>query len=690
MTSLHHLSEVSDGDFDVLIIHGVGNPSTGDLAGLVTETLMRMLPDRMPTIRVSECNWNSIVEPSARSGAILGTALVDLSTSLARASAIGDGLLVNNRLGRLLRVPSAFALMLAELGLAAALAGFVFLMLLLVSLGSANNEALLSAAVTAGTSFIRWSVFAAAGAIPLLIVSGLVRTLILRDSAPFLVELRRALLLVFRPFLILAFSFFFIPWRKVAGKEWTTLVSLTALAMIPFMIFLAFFSRWNDPNNFKWSEVGTAALDIYGFMAGLSIAVFALALVTVRMIAPSLKVLLDIFRYIGSVGYRETIQLHMDALIRERGPGRPMYILSHSLGTVIALDSLLSSGEWHGDAQITLITLGSPIRRFFMQFFPGLFFPASTTTAAAAVAARVSFRWINCYRPLDQIGTALGLSSLPYCRDVSTHQWKRIWDAHSGYWSDDCVARVIAKAIIATPMNLVDEEQRDQFALQHYIVADGVDAVEKFRQKVFEAISRVVAITFLVAPVIIAAIVAWSNYSLTLSEAAEAGVIDATGIDTLAAVTHWRKTIIMKGTSDDIDYFEITYKSPDGKDHRSTLKYDNGFLEKATYRANVKALLPHVRSRCSDVDPQSARRFEPEYARRCRRDDIRLRYDPGAPDRFVLPDFPTNRTQWDVIRDYAFQVFVTFLTLVAGGMLTILVVGPLGAMLLGVNVFRKP
>jgi len=103
----------------------------------------------------------------------------------------------------------------------------------------------------------------------------------------------------------------------------------------------------------------------------------------------------------------------------------------------------------------------------------------------------MNFRWINCYRPLDQIGTALGLNSLAYCRDVSTDQWKRIWDAHPGYWSDDCAARVIAKALIETPMNTVDVEQRDQFVPRQYIVAD-VDTVETFRQKIFAAIGRAV------------------------------------------------------------------------------------------------------------------------------------------------------------------------------------------------------
>jgi len=638
MKSSQDSSELVGGDIDVLVIHGVGNPAVGGLTRLVTETIKRTWPDLMPAIRVSEYDWNSIVEPSARSGAILCAALEDLSNSLARASAIGDGSLVSNRFARLLRILSAFVLMFAELGLAAALAGVVVLSLLSLSMGFANSEALFRPALHAGVSFICWSLLAAVGALPLLIVLGMARTLALGSLAPFFVELRRALLFFFRPFLILSYSFFFIPWRRVAGGEWIEIFSITALAMIPFMIFMGLFGWWLDPSSFKWFEVVSAGGYIYMWMVALSLAVFAIAFVTVRMIAPSLKVLLDIFRYIGTVGYRETIQSHMDALIRERfasgRPQRPICILSHSLGTVIALDSLLSSGEWGRYSQITLITLGSPIRRFFMRFFPELFFPAPATAAAAAVAARVNFRWINCYRPLDQVGTAIGLSGLAYCRDVSTNQWKRFWDAHLDYWSDDHVASVIAEATSAAPMKLVDAEQSDQLALQHYI-DDGVDEVEKFRQKVFAAICRVIAIAFLAAPVIFGGAVVWSNYSQSVSEAAEVGLIEASGTDTLAAVTHWRKTIPLKGGADITDNFEINYTSLDGESRKSTITHNDRFaFEAASYQVNVEALLDHVRSHCSDVDPRPAKRITLKYDRRCRLEGIRLRYNPDAPDRF--------------------------------------------------------
>lgn len=693
MNKSQHSSELVGRDIDVLIIHGVGNPDVGGLTRLVTATIKRTLPGLMPNVRVSEFNWNSIVEPSARSGAILWAALEDLSHSLARASAIGDGTIVNNRLARLLRILSASALMFAELAFAAALAGLFVLFLLSLSIGFSNNEALFRPILLKGGSFIIWSLLAALGALPLLILLGLARTAASGTLAPFLVELRRALLVLFRPFLILSYSMFFIPWRRVAGGEWITLFSITALAMVPFMIFMGLFGWWLDPTNFNWFEVVSAGGYVYLWMIALTVAVFAIAFVTVWLVAPSLKVLLDIFRYIGTVGYRQTIQSRMDALIRERlktgSAERPIYILSHSLGTVIALDSLLSSSEWGGCWQITLITMGSPIRRFFMRFFPDLFFPAPATTAAAAVAARVNFRWINCYRPLDQVGTAIGLSGLTYCRDVSTKQWKRVWSAHLDYWSDDHVARVIAGATNVAPTKLVGAEQSDRLVFQHDI-DDGVDEVEQFRQKVFAAICGVIATAFLAAPLIFGGAVVWSNYSARVSEAALVALIEATGIDTQASVTHWRKTIPLKGAADITDNFEISYTPADGEIRKSTKSHNDRFaFEAASYEVNFEALLDYVRRHCSDVDPRPAKRIALKYDRRCRAEGIRLRYNSDVPDSFILPDFVPDRSWWQVLRGSIFQIIISLFALFMASLLVLVFLGPLGALLIGVNL-RKP
>jgi hypothetical protein len=617
----------------------------------------------------------------------------DLSLSLAQASAIGDGLHAKNRSARLLRVLSGLALMFAELGLAAVLAAILMVLPLLLAFSIlVKKDAVWTMGIHVVLAFARWSMIAALGALALLVLSGLTRTLVMGAWAPFLVELRRALLLVLRPFLIAGTYFFVFPWRRVADIEWKECISRFVPATAFMLVMGALFARWDDPKGFKWSEFGTAALAFYGVIFGIAAAGLATAIITVRIFAPSLKVLLDIFRYIGGATYREKIQLHLNGVIRGLsavdGAPRPVFIVSHSLGTVIALHSLLSSKEWNADARISLITLGSPIRRFFMRFFPGLFFPASIMPAATAVAARVrDFRWINCYRPLDQVGAALGLNCLAYARDISTNQWERIWDAHPNYWNDDHVAHVITRAILETPMHSADAHER--LAPRHYIVSQWVDTAEKFRQAISAAIIRVFAIAFIISPPVSAAVVAWSNYSLRLSKAAEAGVIEATGISTLASVTHWRDIEPTPGTWPSYtDHYEITYQSLDGQARRSTISYANfNPFEEATYQANLEPLLNHVRSHCSDVDPRPVTRVENELVRRCRCDDVRLRYDQDAPDHFVLPDFPAKRTWWDALRDSALQMGVTFGVLSLVGALIVLVSARLISMLLGVEYF---
>ena len=135
-----------DHDMEILVIDGVGNPATGELVAAVRTTLEHAAPRR--NFRVTECNWNQIVEPSAKDGAILYSAWEDLSLALARASAIGEGSPATGRLERLLRIVAGVALLIAELGLAAALAALfgvtplvIVFFFVSINLAVSNNEA---------------------------------------------------------------------------------------------------------------------------------------------------------------------------------------------------------------------------------------------------------------------------------------------------------------------------------------------------------------------------------------------------------------------------------------------------------------------------------------------------------------------------------------------------------------------
>jgi hypothetical protein len=75
---------------------------------------------------------------------------------------------------------------------------------------------------------------AAFGALALVVLSGLTRTLLMGASAPFFVELRRALLLVLRPFLIVGTYFFLVPWRRLASNEWKKFFLIPGLRWLPW------------------------------------------------------------------------------------------------------------------------------------------------------------------------------------------------------------------------------------------------------------------------------------------------------------------------------------------------------------------------------------------------------------------------------------------------------------------------
>ena len=102
--------------------------------------------------------------------------------------------------------------------------------------------------------------------------------------------------------------------------------------------------------------------------------------------------------------FRLALQNRLTALIEDLnndfGPFDKFVIVSHSLGSIIGLDTLVHlkengkiSGDW------TLITMGSPYKLIFRNYFPHLFRPAGLDLLPA------SSSWTNIYRENDYVGT---------------------------------------------------------------------------------------------------------------------------------------------------------------------------------------------------------------------------------------------------------------------------------------------
>jgi hypothetical protein len=241
--------------------------------------------------------------------------------------------------------------------------------------------------------------------------------------------------------------------RDSDGASHSVLGYILLILSLPLMIawfLIRWFLGWTNLSEFSMWLLPTALM----FLPWVIVAL--LTIFTIRAIAPAFKILLDIFRYIGDPAYREALQnAFSDTLERLRGQieGRTFVLLAHSLGSVIAADSLAMSRGWHRGDRVWLITMGSPLRRFFLRHFPRVFFPDSIAGLKVAAAASVSrFEWINVYRPFDYVGASLGLSRSRTGCDRCTNQWRRF---HADYWSDstvaNCVFEELARLNLSTP-----------------------------------------------------------------------------------------------------------------------------------------------------------------------------------------------------------------------------------------------
>lgn len=187
-----------------------------------------------------------------------------------------------------------------------------------------------------------------------------------------------------------------------------------------------------------WSLVNRGAWMSFQASAAFALT-WVLALVIVSGARPLIKIILDIALYLGDADYRAKMQAEFDRVLRSqpRLDSRDVVLLTHSLGTVIVLDWLLNSGVAPMTRSLTFVTMGSPIRRLMFRYFPDVLFPRNVGAIANALRAKHgTVKWINIFRPFDQIGASLGLSRAGAGQDVSTRQWNRLLSAHTDYWSD--------------------------------------------------------------------------------------------------------------------------------------------------------------------------------------------------------------------------------------------------------------
>ena len=421
-------------------IHGVGDPGLGELRTDIVAALHEGRVD-LPAF---EINWNHIVSKPLHQHSLRGTAIRVLAMRLARASLLGtEDYRTDPSHTNELKHLADLAFIIAELfyciqcGLL--LWGIPLLSLLSLFTFMSDEQPSIPKIHT-------W-MFKALLSVPVIVTSfllllGMIRSIVELRVAPFWIALRQAILLALRPLILVAFSVFTFRWDQVRHRM--TKEGMWIICTVVFVWPISMFVRLGLPSRFHAPVFDTCliviALWLFVFSWTLSI-----TFLTRILGSPAAKILLDIFRYISDPQYRSRIQKHVNSCVHgiysEHEPDH-VILVAHSLGTVIAMDALMHSAVLGLVPHLTLVTMGSPLRRAFFRFFPGLYFPSSSDLCSAALVKRIEhFRWLNCYRPLDYVGSRLGGMTKPWSKEKSTWQ---VLHMHANYWRDQRVLSVIS------------------------------------------------------------------------------------------------------------------------------------------------------------------------------------------------------------------------------------------------------
>jgi hypothetical protein len=146
----------------------------------------------------------------------------------------------------------------------------------------------------------------------------------------------------------------------------------------------------------------------------------------------------DVLHYGGNERFRSSLIQATIKTIRwfhEQAPNTPIILVGHSLGSVVAgqtLASLCATESWL--SRVVLVTLGSPLN-YISRAFPKSV-PPARKLADAICAAGV--RWINLWRLSDPIGKFLDIGESGTVQDCVDK------GGHMDYWSRAAVWQAVA------------------------------------------------------------------------------------------------------------------------------------------------------------------------------------------------------------------------------------------------------
>ena len=156
-------------------------------------------------------------------------------------------------------------------------------------------------------------------------------------------------------------------------------LAMPAFLFLPFMAFVWYFVYLNPPGPLRHAVDSGWLVQGIIYPACVVIVFYLVAsicnLLRKTPVGTVVKILADVFKYVGIENYRSTLQGLVHESVRSVVETRPSQVLflTHSLGSVIAVDYL----RMHRDLlvevpEVILITMGSPLRQLAGDIFSRL------------------------------------------------------------------------------------------------------------------------------------------------------------------------------------------------------------------------------------------------------------------------------------------------------------------------------
>lgn len=154
-----------------------------------------------------------------------------------------------------------------------------------------------------------------------------------------------------------------------------------------------------------------------------------------------LKVYSDIVQYLSSSRFRAETHTTLKKVLEGIEPGRPVVIVGHSLGSMIAIDYATTARACDLRSVTAIITCGSPLSRFFCRFFADRYLPPSTIRTLIR-RKRPHLLWLNMHQPFDYVGGRV----FPGHSDLD-HRLRFSRRLHTGYFGNESFLRRLSSVL---------------------------------------------------------------------------------------------------------------------------------------------------------------------------------------------------------------------------------------------------